>query len=108
MPDCTNLEKPSLEASSLYGPMGRFVSTYPPSTPVVAVRIRPVSVCVAFTSTPGTARPLESCTVPLICEVACPQVRPVEKAHKTIVVVRVRKLSTPSKDLRHHTSRVEG
>jgi hypothetical protein len=33
--------------------------------------MRPVSVCVAVTSTPGSTAPLESVTTPLICAVDC-------------------------------------
>src|SRR5262249_13289198 len=37
--------------------------------PLTAVRTWPVSVWVSFTCAPGTAAPVESCTVPEICEV---------------------------------------
>ena len=39
---------------------------YDPSASVIALRLRPVSVCVTVTSTPGSTPPLPSFTVPLI------------------------------------------
>ena len=73
MPVCTYLVKPAFVTSSMYGPIGRLVRVYAPSGPLVAVRAAPVPVCVAFTSAPGTARPVASFTVPLICAVPCAQ-----------------------------------
>jgi hypothetical protein len=39
--------------------------------------VKPVSVCVTLTVAPGIAPPLGSCTVPVICEVACAHITPV-------------------------------
>src|SRR5262245_49004496 len=58
----------------MYGPIARFVSTYPPFSLDTVVRTAPVAVCVALISTPGKTAPLWSFTVPVICavEIACP------------------------------------
>ena len=58
--------KPCSVASRRYGPTGRFGSRNCPSASVTALRLRPVSVCVTVTSTPGSTPPLPSFTVPLI------------------------------------------
>src|SRR5881628_679307 len=42
----------------------------------MVIRAMPVPVCVAMTSAPGSTAPLESCTDPLICAVACAQTVP--------------------------------
>src|SRR6185503_821023 len=64
MPVCSNGLKPCSFDTSLYGPTGRFVNTKPPSVPVTAVRVTPVSVWVTVTTTPGSAPPVPSITVP--------------------------------------------
>src|SRR5919204_6878133 len=71
MPVCTNVRNPGNVASSLYGPTGKFGRMYAPVSLLTAVRLTPVSVCVAVISAPGKTAPLESVAVPLICAVAC-------------------------------------
>ena len=66
MPSCTKALNPCRLALSWYGPTGRFGNAYAPSSPVIAFRAMPVSVCVTVTSTPGSAPPLESRTNPVI------------------------------------------
>src|ERR1700704_1482862 len=73
MPVCTNERNPGKLAASLYGPSNRFGNAYDPVSFVMVVRLTPVSVCVAVISAPGNTAPLGSCTVPLICAVACAQ-----------------------------------
>src|SRR5207247_8746590 len=53
--------------SSLYGPIGRFVSVYAPVLSVTTVRLKPVSTWVAVTSAPGITPPWLSLTVPDTC-----------------------------------------
>ena len=64
MPVCTYFWKPVLVTSIMYGPMGRFGSTNPPSAPLVELRTAPVAVWVALISAPGITDPEESLTVP--------------------------------------------
>src|SRR6516164_5204415 len=61
--------KPVRLTSSRYGPTGRFGSVYDPFASVTVVRFRPVSVCVAVTSAPGSTPPPVSFTTPVICAV---------------------------------------
>src|SRR5919106_187956 len=44
---------------------------YAPLPSVTTVRVKPVSVCVTITVTPGSTAPLSSLTVPAIWAVAC-------------------------------------
>ena len=64
------------------------MSTKPPSVPVIVLRTNPVAVCVALTSAPGTASPVASRTVPLICdvEIACAHARSREKRTEQDVI----------------------
>src|SRR6266545_338894 len=48
-----------------------------PVSSVTAVRVKPVSVRVTVTVTPGSTAPLSSVTRPLSCAVACAQATPV-------------------------------
>ena len=48
---------PGRLASTMYGPIGRFVSVYNPVSSLMAVRLAPVAVCVALISTPGKTAP---------------------------------------------------
>src|SRR5205814_3565178 len=73
IPVWTNDRNPGSSASSLYGPSGRFGSTYDPVSFVTAVRATFVPVCVTLTSTPGRTAPLASFTAPLIAAVPCAQ-----------------------------------
>ncbi len=82
MPVCAKVRNPASIASSRYGPSGRFGSTYPPPSSVTVVRVKPVSVCVTVTVTPGSTPPLSSATLPLNCAVAWAQA--VEAATNTI------------------------
>src|SRR5215472_2978110 len=82
IPDCAKVRKPGSDASNLYGPRGRFGRTYNPVSFATVMRLMPVSVCVAVTSTPGKTPPLESWTTPLIWAVACAQ-RPVHVINKS-------------------------
>src|SRR6266487_825945 len=61
--------KPGRFTSSRYGPTGRLGSVYEPFASVTVVRFKPVAVCVAVTSAPGSTPPLESFTMPVICAV---------------------------------------
>src|SRR5213592_477003 len=47
---------------------------YEPVSSVTALRLVPVAVCVAVTSTPGRTAPVWSFTEPLIWAVACAQI----------------------------------
>src|SRR5258705_4996367 len=47
---------------------------YEPVSSVTALRLAPVAVCVAVTSTPGRSAPVWSFTEPLIWAVACAQI----------------------------------
>src|SRR5437870_9262576 len=51
--------------------MGRFCKIYEPVSSVTALRLAPVAVCVAVTSTPGRTAPVWSFTEPMIWAVAC-------------------------------------
>src|SRR5262244_835243 len=73
MPDCAYVEKPGRDASSRYGPTGKFANTYAPVSAVTTERVAVVSVFVTFTSTPGSTAPVVSRTVPDIWEATvCP------------------------------------
>ena len=52
-PRRTNVRNPGRAASRRYGPKGRFEKRNEPVSLVTALRLMPVSVCVAVTSTPG-------------------------------------------------------
>ena len=65
-PVCTWARNPGSETSSRYGPIGTFGMTQAPVSSVAAVRLAPVSVCVAVTETPGSTPPLASWTVPVM------------------------------------------
>src|SRR5262245_5430594 len=54
--------------------MGRFCSVYEPVSSVTALRLPPVAVCVAVTSTPGNTAPDWSFTVPATWAVPCAQI----------------------------------
>src|SRR3989442_7299386 len=71
IPVWANVRNPGNDASSRYGPIGRFDRTYEPVSLVTAVRVAAVAVCVAVISTPGKTAPVRSLAVPLICAVAC-------------------------------------
>ena len=58
IPVCANVRNPGNAASSLYGPIGRFVRMYDPVSLLMALRLMPVPVWVAVTSTPGSSAPL--------------------------------------------------
>src|SRR3954466_15857043 len=57
--------------SNRYGPVGRFGITYVPLSLVTTVRVKPVSICVTVTLTPGSTALLSSVTRPLSSAVAC-------------------------------------
>src|SRR6185295_8727933 len=91
MPVCTNVLKPCLLISSLYGPIGRLGTTYLPSEPLTAFRTSPVSVWVSLTCASGTVAPVGSSTVPDTCDVAadCAQIpRQPAKRNTTHAVAR--------------------
>jgi hypothetical protein len=69
MPVCEYVRNPWSIASSRYGPVGRFGSTYLPLSLVATLRVSPVSVWIAVTVTPGRTAPLSSVTRPLNCAV---------------------------------------
>src|SRR2546425_7705189 len=64
---------------------------YDPVSSVTALRLTPVAVCVAVTSTPGRTAPLWSLTEPLICAVACAQINVAPK-QSTIKAKTLRQL----------------
>src|SRR4051812_33112235 len=64
MPLCTKGRNPCSIASRRYGPTGKLEIKYEPAVSVTALRVNPVLICVAVTSTPGNAPPLESFTTP--------------------------------------------
>src|SRR3954471_17636736 len=70
MPVCSNELKPCSFADKVYGPTGRFVKTYSPRVPVTLDRVKRVLVWVTVTSTPGSAPPCSSTTVPDNCATA--------------------------------------
>src|SRR5262249_1304518 len=71
IPFCTYVRNPGNVPSSLYGPIGKFASTYAPVSLVTGDGVWPFCVWVAVISTPGSIAPLWSATDPLICAVSC-------------------------------------
>src|ERR1051326_2091801 len=63
---------------------------YSPERLVTAFRVRPVSVCVAFTEAPGTVAPVGSSTVPRMLPVICWAAA--LKAKKTVSRIQIRPL----------------
>jgi len=75
-PVCWYVRNPCGDASKRYGPVSRFGITYAPVPSVTDVRVKPVSVWVTETVTPGRTAPLSSRTVPLSCAVAWAEAGP--------------------------------
>ena len=75
--------EPCSDTSSRYGPVGRFGTIQAPCAVGDDGRVKPVSVCVAVTVTPGSTAPLSSVTRPVSSAVACAQAMPPDSTGST-------------------------